>query len=50
MKDVWPVIASNGVLYLQMMMVGLHSILGREKEGKRERRIIPGAMGYSQKL
>ena len=29
-----PVIASNGVPYLQMSSVGLHSSSGREKEGR----------------
>ena len=31
-----PVIASNGVHFLQMKSVGSHSTSGREKEGKRE--------------
>ena len=30
-------IASNGVPFLQMRLVGLHSTLIREKEGKKER-------------
>ena len=32
-----PVIASNGVPFLQMRSVGSHSTSGREKEGKNER-------------
>ena len=35
--DVRPVIASNGVPFLQMSSVGSHSTSGREKEGKKER-------------
>ena len=31
-----PVIASNGVPYLEMMSVGSHSTSGREKKGKKE--------------
>ena len=34
MKTVQPIIASNGVSYLQMASVELHSTSGREKEGK----------------
>ena len=34
MKAVRSVISSNGVPYLQMRSVGLHSTLGSEKEGK----------------
>ena len=37
MKAVRPVITSNGVPYLQMRLVGLHSMSEREKEGKKER-------------
>ena len=36
MKSVRPVIASNGVSYLQMISVGSHSTPEREKEGKDE--------------
>ena len=32
-----PVIASNGVTFLQMRSVGSHSTSGKEKEGKKER-------------
>ena len=32
-----PVIASNGVSYLQMRSVGSHNTSGREKEGNKER-------------
>ena len=32
-----PVIASNGVPFLQMRSVGSHSRSGREKEGNKER-------------
>ena len=32
-----PVIASNGVPFLQMRSVGSHSASGREKEGNKER-------------
>ena len=35
MKAVQPVIASNGVPFLQMRLVALHSMSGREKEGKK---------------
>ena len=31
---VQPVIASNGIPFFQMRLVGLHSMSGREKEGK----------------
>ena len=37
MKAVRPVIASNGVPYLQMRSVGSLSTSGREKDGKKER-------------
>ena len=37
---VWPVIASNGVTFLQIKSVGSHSTSGRKKEGNKER------MGY----
>jgi hypothetical protein len=37
MKAVRPVIASNGIPFLQMMSVGLHSTSGREKERKMKR-------------
>ena len=37
MKTVWPVIASNGGPYFQMMSVGSHSTSGKQKEGKKER-------------
>ena len=37
MKAVRPVIAANGVPYLQMRSIGSHSTSGREKEGKKER-------------
>ena len=39
MKTVPPVIASNGVLYLQMTSVGSHSRSGteRKKKGKKKR-------------
>ena len=40
MKVVRPVIASNGVSYLQMRLVDSHSTPGREKKGKRVRRDI----------
>ena len=36
MKAVRPVIASNGVPYLQIWSVGLHSMSEREKEGKKK--------------
>ena len=36
-KDVQPVIASNGVPYIQMRSVRSHRKSGREKEGKKER-------------
>jgi hypothetical protein len=36
MKAVKPVIASNGVHYLQMRLVGSHSTSGRKKEGRKE--------------
>ena len=36
MKIVWPVVASDDVPSLQMRLVGLHSMLWREKEGKKE--------------
>ena len=36
MKAVWPLIASNGVPYLQMRSVGSHSTSGREKEGNKD--------------
>jgi hypothetical protein len=39
MKAVQLVIASNGVHYLEMRSLGLHSISGMEKEGK-DRHII----------
>ena len=32
-----PVIASNGVPFLQMRSVGLHTTSGRKKEGNKER-------------
>ena len=35
MKAVRPVIALNGLPYLQMRSLGLHSKSGREKEGKK---------------
>ena len=35
MKAVQPVIASNGVPFLQIRTVGSHSTSGREKEGNR---------------
>ena len=35
-----PVIASNGVNFLQMRSVGSHSTSGREKEGNKERTIV----------
>ena len=38
MMAVRPVIASNGVPSLQIMSVGSHSTLAREKEGKQEER------------
>ena len=34
MKIVWPIIASNGVPYLQMRSEGSYSTSGREEEGK----------------
>ena len=34
--SVRPVIASNGVPFLQMRSVGSHSTLGKEKEGNKE--------------
>ena len=34
---VQPVITSNGIPFLQMRSVGLHSMSGREKEGNKER-------------
>ena len=34
MKAVWIVIASNGVHYLQIVLVGSHNKSGRKKEGK----------------
>ena len=37
LKAVRPVIASNGVPFLQMRSVGSHSMSGREKEGNKER-------------
>jgi hypothetical protein len=37
MKAVRRVIASKGVPYLQMRLVGSHSMSGREKEGNKER-------------
>ena len=37
MKVVRPVIALNRVPYLKMILVGSHSTLGRENEGKMER-------------
>ena len=37
MKGVRPVIVSNGVPYVQMRLVELHSQSEREKEGKKER-------------
>ena len=37
MKAVGPVIASNGVRYLQMRSVGSHNKSGMEKEVKKER-------------
>ena len=36
MKAVQPIIASNGITYLQMRSVGSHSTSGIEKEGKKE--------------
>ena len=36
-EAVRPVIASNGVPFLQMRSVGLHSTSEREKEGNKER-------------
>ena len=36
MKSVQPVIASNGVPFLQMRSVGSHSTSGREEEGNKE--------------
>ena len=36
MKAMGPVIASNGVHYLQMRLVGSHSTSGREKKGNKE--------------
>ena len=43
---VGPVIASNGVPFLQMRSVGSHSTSGREKEGNKERtrRVLPHVM------
>ena len=35
MKSMRPVIASNGIPYLQMRSIGPHSTPGREKEGKK---------------
>ena len=40
MKAVRPVIASNGVPYLQMRSVGSYNTSGREKEGMKERTSI----------
>ena len=40
-----PVIASNGVPYLQMRSVGSHSTSGREKEGIKERTGNKGGAG-----
>ena len=37
MKDVRPVISSNGVPFVQIKSVGSHSTSGREKEGKKEK-------------
>ena len=34
MMALLPVIASNGILYLQMRSVGSHNRSGRDKEGK----------------
>ena len=39
MKVVRPVIASNGVSYLQLKLVGSHSTSGREKEREDEQNI-----------
>ena len=36
LETVRPVIASNGVPFLQIRSVGTHSTSGREKEGKKE--------------
>jgi hypothetical protein len=35
MKAMQPVITSNEVLYLQIMLVDLHCTSGKEKKGKR---------------
>jgi hypothetical protein len=37
MKAVRAVISSNGVPYLQMRLMGSHSMSGMEKEGQKER-------------
>ena len=39
MKDVRPVIYSNGAPSVLIRSVGSHSTSGREKEGKKERRV-----------
>ena len=37
MKALRPIIASNGVPYIQMTPLGSHSTSGSEKEGKNEK-------------
>jgi hypothetical protein len=39
MKTVRPVIASNGIPYLQMRSVGSHSTSGMEKDGEKKGRV-----------
>ena len=41
MKSVRPVIASNGVLYIQMTSVGSYRRSGREMEGRRRLTLLP---------
>ena len=50
MKAVWPVIASNGVPFLQMRSVGSQSTSEREKEGIKERTGEEGKVSVSEYL
>ena len=47
MKDVRQSIASNRFPYLQMTSMISHSISGREKEGRKEKRKGWGPVGYA---
>ena len=50
MKTVRPDITSNEVPYLQMRLIGSHSMSGREKAGKKERMGNPGVVALRSEV